>query len=65
MPNVEEASSRGAVLLALESIGNIDALENIRTPKGKRFRPDPKRTAAHREAIKRHRELYDLVVEKH
>jgi gluconokinase len=58
LPDTHEASSRGAVLLALESIGNIDAIEITRTPKGRKFTPNRKRHALYRVAFKRHRKIY-------
>ena len=36
LPDTHEASSRGAVLLALETIGKIENIEKISTPKGDR-----------------------------
>jgi gluconokinase len=63
VPDVHEASMRGAVLLALESIGNIDAIEFTRTPEGTKFRPDLKRHEAHRKALSRHRSVYRSIIE--
>ena len=65
LPDTHEASSRGAVLLALESIGNIDAIESTRTPKGRKFRPNRKRHALYQEALKRHRRIYNSIIRAH
>ncbi|MCU1288065.1 MAG: carbohydrate kinase, partial [Acidobacteria bacterium] len=43
LPDVREASSRGAVLLALETIGKIESIEKQETPKGREFKFDKKR----------------------
>lgn len=37
LPDTREASSRGAVLLALESIGKIKGIDQMATPKGQSF----------------------------
>ena len=62
LPDVSEASSRGAVLLALETIGKIKSVEKIATPKGKGFKFDKKQTAIYKKARRRHQELYNLLV---
>ena len=62
LPDVREASSRGAVLLALETIGKIKSVENIATPKGKSFKFDKKQTAIYKKAQRRHQEFYNLLV---
>ncbi len=64
LPNVREASSRGAVLLALENIGKIKSIEKIETPKGKEFNFDKKRHAIYQKARKRHEKFYKLLIEK-
>lgn len=60
--DVPEASLRGAVLLALETIGNIESIEEISPGRGKLFEPDPERHAAHKSAQNRQRQLYDLII---
>lgn len=62
LPDVREASSRGAVLLALELSGNIESIEKQETPKGREFRFDKKRNAIYREARKRHEMFYELLM---
>ena len=42
LPDVREASSRGAVLLALEMIGAIESIEKQETPKAQEFKFDKK-----------------------
>ena len=58
-----EASLRGAVLLALETIGNIESIEGF-LPGGVRvFEPNSDHFAAHKIALERHRRLYDQIIE--
>jgi gluconokinase len=57
-----EASSRGAALLALESLGAIDDLANVPAAVDRTFEPEPNRAPAYRAAIERQRELYRLLV---
>lgn len=63
LPDVREASSRGAVLLALEMIGKIESIEKIATPKGREFKFDKKRNTIYKKARKRHEKFYDLLFE--
>jgi gluconokinase len=63
LPDTREASSRGAVLLALETIGKIDGIEKIPTPKGREFKFDKKRHAVYKKARERHEKYYDLVID--
>ena len=37
LPDTREASSRGAILLALETAGKIEKIAELATPKGKEF----------------------------
>jgi len=62
LPSVPEASSHGAVLLALESLGNIESIENTPTISGPSFVPDPQNHAIYKKARKRHRYFYDLII---
>ncbi len=62
LPDTHEASSRGAVLLALEAIGKIEDISKLKTPEGTKFNFDKKRTAIYQEARKRHNEIYNLLV---
>lgn len=61
LPDTREASSRGAVLLALETIGKIESIENQETPKGREFKFDKKRNAIYRKARARHEKFYELL----
>ena len=62
LPDTREASSRGAVLLALEMIGKIESIEKTETPKGRQFKFDKKRNAVYRKARARHEKFYNLLV---
>lgn len=62
LPDTREASSRGAVLLALETIGTIKSIEDAKTPKGQEFKFDKKRNAIYRKARERHKKFYNLLV---
>jgi gluconokinase len=57
-----EASMRGAVLLALESLGNIESIERISTAAGRTFKPDPKAHSIYKRARNRHQRYYDLFI---
>jgi gluconokinase len=58
---IQEASSRGAALLALEKLGQLE-IEEAEAPLGETFEPDPGRHAIYREALDRQRRLYDAVL---
>lgn len=62
LPDTREASSRGAVLLALETIGKIKNIEDTATPKGRKFNFDKKRNAIYRKARERHEKFYNLLI---
>jgi gluconokinase len=62
---VEEASSRGAALLVLEAMGEIEALESIGAPLGETFEPNSERHEIYRSALARQRKLYEAAVENH
>ncbi len=64
LPDVREASSRGAVLLALEMIGKIESIEKQETPKGLEFKFDKKRNAIYKKARERHEKFYELIIGK-
>jgi len=64
LPDTREASSRGAVLLALEIIGKIKDIEEIATPKGREFKFNKKRNAIYKRARERHGRFYELLIEK-
>lgn len=61
LPDTREASSRGAVLLALETIGKIESVEKQETPNGREFEFDKKRNAIYRKARTRHEKFYELL----
>ena len=61
LPDVREASSRGAVLLALEAIGAIKISRKLKTPKGRQFKFNKKRHAIYQKARKRHEYFYTLL----
>jgi gluconokinase len=60
---VEEASSRGAALLVLEAMGEIETLESVEAPLGEMFEPDFERHEVYRSALARQLKLYDAAVE--
>jgi gluconokinase len=62
LPDVREASSRGAALLALETIGKIKSIDKIATPKGREFKFDKKRNAIYKKARERHEKFYKLLI---
>lgn len=62
LPDTREASSRGAVLLALETIGKIENIEKIATPAGTAFRSDPNRGTVYRKARGWHEEFYASIL---
>ena len=65
LPDTREASSRGAVLLALEAIGKIEGIEKTQTPKGQGFKFDKKRNAVYSRARKRHDKFYNEMAAKY
>lgn len=60
---VREASSRGAVLLALEAAGEIQSLADVPTPTDDLCRPDASRHARYRKGLERQRKVYELLIE--
>jgi len=64
LPDVREASSRGAVLHALEMIGKIEDIEKVETPCGQSFKFDVKRNAIYKKARQRHEKFYELLISK-
>ncbi|HEV2092720.1 MAG TPA: FGGY family carbohydrate kinase [Rubrobacter sp.] len=58
---VDEASARGATLLALEALGGL-GIEQRESPLGETFEPDPGRHEVYREALARQRRLYEAVL---
>jgi gluconokinase len=64
LPDTREASSRGAVLLALETIGKIESIEKIETPRGEEFKFDKARHEIYQAARKRHEEFYKRLLDQ-
>ena len=60
--DVPEASLNGAVLLALESIGNIESIEDHSSRRGKVLIPDKTKHATYTRSRKRHQHVYNLFV---
>lgn len=58
----EEATSRGAALLALEALGAIPALEDVPAALGATYTPDAERHTTYRAAIARQRRLYEQII---
>lgn len=63
LPDTREASSRGAVLLALESIGKIESIEKQAVPEGQKFEFDKKRRALYAKARAGHERFYKLLID--
>ncbi len=58
-----EASSRGASLLALETLGLLGMpLDDLRPATRRRFEPVPAHTERYRAAAERQRPLYDALI---
>jgi gluconokinase len=56
---VEEASSRGAALLALQALGHIDDLESLPALCHETYEPIPEHQARYRVGFARHQEFYE------
>ncbi|MDQ3865141.1 MAG: gluconokinase [Actinomycetota bacterium] len=61
LSGVQEASSRGAALIALEALGGRE-IEASQAPLGETFEPDPGRHEVYAKALERQRRLYDAVL---
>jgi len=59
-----EATSRGAALLALQSLGVVRDLATARAPLGETFEPAPARHARYQAALARQRRLDALLFER-
>ncbi len=59
---VQEASGRGAALLALESLGSLSDLESAPDFIGTVHYPDERRHERYREAMERQKKLYEKLV---
>lgn len=60
---IQEASARGAALLALEALGALAGLEEAPDFISTTYQPDARRHAVYRAAMERQRELYDKLVQ--
>jgi gluconokinase len=58
---VDEASNRGAALLAFEALGELE-IEEVQAPLGETFDPNPERHEIYRKALERQRRLYEAVL---
>jgi gluconokinase len=58
---IQEASSRGAALLALERLGELE-IEEATAPLGETFQPDPERHEIYLKSLTRQRRLYEAVL---
>ncbi len=65
MNAVPESSSRGAVLLALESIGKIENIDTIPNHDGMLIKANRNKTALYRMARKRHKQTYQNLMAKY
>jgi gluconokinase len=61
LSGVQEASSRGAALIALEALGGPE-IEATQAPLGETFEPDPSNHEVYMKALERQRRLYDAVL---
>mgnify|MGYP000359593779 CR=1 FL=1 len=59
----EEASARGAALLALRSLGILPSLETLPASLGETFAPNPAHYEIYQSARKRHESLYYLILD--
>ena len=59
-----EGTSRGAALMALESLGTISSVVALPAALGATYQPDPVRHAIYRGAVERQRELYEKLILK-
>ena len=64
LPDAREASSRGAVLLALEASGIIKDVARLKTPGGAPFKPNAKKHEIYRQARARHQKFYEMFVKE-
>jgi hypothetical protein len=62
MNDVSESSSRGAVLLALESIGKMVNIEKLPVSAERSIKANRNRTGLYRKARSRHADIYKLLI---
>lgn len=60
---IEEASSRGAALLALEALGHISELSSLPAPCNEIYQPIPENQAHYATGFERHQSFYELASE--
>lgn len=65
LSGVKEASSRGAVLLALEATGKINSIEEVPAPMGATYEPDMARHERYRQGLRRQQKIYEHVIADH
>jgi len=63
LSGVQEASSRGAALIALEALGGPE-IEAADVPLGETIEPDPGRHEIYKRALERQRRLYEAVLDR-
>jgi gluconokinase len=62
LPETREASSAGAVLLALEVVGKTENIADLKTPKGVDFKPNRTKHKIYKKARERHEKFYSLLL---
>lgn len=62
LPDTREASSRGAILLALEAAGKINNIADLKTPKGRNLKPNLAKHKIYQKGRERHEKFYSLLV---
>jgi gluconokinase len=62
LSGVGEASSRGAVLLALEATGKINSIEEMTAPLARDFEPDMARHELYQEGLRRQQKIYERII---
>ena len=64
VPDVEEASARGAALLALKALGRLEDLSRTTPPYLLALDPDPQRHRVYQRAGKKQEELYSRLIDQ-
>jgi gluconokinase len=59
----QEASSRGAALIAAEQLGMIDSLDDVSMTMGEKFSPDPQNTKIYNQMLSRDLKLFHALFE--
>ena len=63
LPNIPEASSRGAVLLALEAVGSIEDISQVSMQKGDMFKYNKNNHKIYLAAREKHKEFYKMLID--